>query len=320
VGVYEQYVPYSHFLLGIENDSEKQSIDKTIPTSIDKSFQSDDKSSKRGIFQRVVDRHRRKHKKKKKQRTEASDKHHPLHHLLEGASAFSHWKKAQKQQHQVQTTIQDGEAAEVDWNKWKYAMSDDFQLTSHQIGLVKELARRVLLKAKNSKETAASEADLMTAVSTKSFSERVDNVPWGGVNQEVTKWWPRRDKNQNKVSTQSEGARLLAAYLKIMKWPKVCVPLPLCLFYMILVLTTECFICRRICMSNFLSSCVPKAVIQKLQYYIHWNGVKSIFLGETACYNLEKFQSFVLTTSFIVHSGRLLQHALQVHISGCNSV
>ena len=39
---------------------------------------------------------------------------------------------------------------------------------------------------------------------------------------DVTRWWPRKDKNSNKVSAQSEGARLLAAYLKIMKWPKVC--------------------------------------------------------------------------------------------------
>ena len=117
----------------------------------------------------------------------------------------------------------------------KMVMMHDFQLTLYQIGLVKELAKRVVLKAKNNTITSSEGnsvdydcvnnigCDDSKTVVSQDFAQRVNNVPWGGVtNVDVTRWWPRKDKNSNKVSTQSEGARLLAAYLKIMKWPKVC--------------------------------------------------------------------------------------------------
>lgn len=218
---YQRHVPYSHLFLGVDNTNADaaSSIQETAETTME-----NDTTAKKGIFKRVVDRHRQQRDKKKQRRD--SSKQHPLHHLLEGAYAFSHWKKQHKQQQQQQLEIKDNKDIEVDWNKWKYAMSDDFQLTSHQTGLIKELAKRVLLKAKLAKSMSSpSVADeSITAVSTKGFAERVDSVPWGGVSQSVTKWWPRKDNNQDRVSTQSEGARLLAAYLKIMKWPKASYP------------------------------------------------------------------------------------------------
>ena len=159
-------------------------------------------------------------------------------------------------------------------------MSDDWKLTSQQHGLIKELAKRVLLKAKLGKSMSSPDAPVgsITAVSTKAFAERVDSVPWGGVSQDVTKWWPRKDKSQDKVSTQSEGARLLAGYLKIMKWPKVSWT---CLLSLILY---ECklTIClmRRIFMSSSLLNSVLQGVSRKWQYCTHWNGVRSIVHGK----------------------------------------
>lgn len=219
---YERHVPYGHFLLGIEQHT--QTDDSVASAHETENTKQDDTVAKKGILKRVVDRHRQQ-RAKKKQRREGSEKLHPLHHLLEGASTFSHWKRQHKlqQQQQEMALVKDNKTIEVDWNKWKYAMSDDFELNSYQTGLIKELANRVLLKAKLAKSMSSPDADTnsMTAVSSKSFSERVDNVSWGGISQDATRWWPRKDKNQEKVSTKSEGARLLAAYLKIMKWPKV---------------------------------------------------------------------------------------------------
>jgi hypothetical protein len=228
---YDKYVvPCNHFLFEIGLDKPKgpilhQGIDDTVS-------QRDRNAKNKGIFKRVVEKHRKQRAEKKEQRRESSEKQHTLHHLLEGASVFSHWKKKHTQQVVVEKT--EDKPIQVDWSKWKYAMSDDFQLTPQQSSLIQELAKRVLLKSKLNKSMSApspparpmegdnSNTAVTTAVSTKSFSERVDSVAWGGVNSEVTRWWPRKDKNQNgKVSAQSEGARLLAAYLKIMKWPKV---------------------------------------------------------------------------------------------------
>lgn len=228
IGRYERHVPYSHYLLGINGDKVNgendpiphQDTDHTLPRK-------DADVNKKGIFKRVVDRHRQQRVEKKKQQRsgELSHKQHPLHQLLEGASAFSHWKKQQQQQQRPQRT--ENKTIEVDWTKWKYAMSDDFQLTSQQTNLIQQLAKRVLIKAKlhiSMSNPPPLENDTSNSnevvVSAKSFQERVDSVPWGGVNSEVTKWWPRK-KDKDVVLSQSEGARLLAAYLKIMKWPKV---------------------------------------------------------------------------------------------------
>ena len=232
---YETYMPFSQFLLGIQHRDNREVASSNVrqETIIDESSSNrsnNDNDEKRGILKRVVDRHRQKRAEKKKHRKTTSNRKHSLHHLLEGASTFSHWKQNQKQQYEQQKQNQQAvtnKTIEVDWKKWKYAMSDDFQLSSYQNGLIQELAKRVLLKAKIGKSMSTpEEIDSLSSstvlLSTKSFKERVDSVAWGGVtNQEVTRWWPSKDKNQNKVSTQSEGARLLAAYLKIMKWPKV---------------------------------------------------------------------------------------------------
>ncbi|KAL7518149.1 hypothetical protein ACHAWX_003004 [Stephanocyclus meneghinianus] len=218
-------------------------------TSSPPSMSADD--SKRGIIRRVVERHRRMRKERRPSKSkspihgdELLHRPHPVRHVLEGASVYSHWKKQQQhqhQQHQQQPHLATTENIPIDWKTWKYAMSDDFDLTSQQMGLIKELAERVLLASKHQYTTqdivdgkAIPLLDNTTiVVDTKSFSERVDSVPWGGVyNQEFTTWWPRKDERKylgfagrstTQVLTRTEGGRLLAAYLKIMKWPKVCI-------------------------------------------------------------------------------------------------
>ena len=133
-------------------------------------------------------------------------------------------------------------------------MTDDFELSSEQDTLVKELAKWVVVLAKQmgSKKSVEIVESLKTAsaaaaaavgggggndstavadnndgsdvaVVTKPFIERVDQVPWGGMlNNDSNRWYPRKDgKNSNRVSAQAEGGRLLASYLKIMKWQKV---------------------------------------------------------------------------------------------------
>ncbi|KAL7506505.1 hypothetical protein ACHAXN_009897 [Cyclotella atomus] len=232
IGRYERHVPYSHYLLGINNDLTDSANDPILHQDTDQpSPRKEVDVKKKGIFKRVVDRHRQQRaEKKERQRSgQSSYNQHPLHHLLEGASAFSHWKKQQQKKQHQQPERTENKTIQVDWSKWKYAMSDDFQLTSQQTNLIQQLAKRVLLKSKLHKSMSAPPEDddksnTVVAVSTKSFQERVDSVPWGGVNSEVTKWWPRKkikkDRDYDEVSSQSEGARLLAAYLKIMKWPK----------------------------------------------------------------------------------------------------
>ena len=218
----QKYGRYNDILSDLNIDNSDVETNDAIPIAVE-----EEHSKRKGVIKRVIDRHTQ-----KRQDTIRQGKH-PLHYLLEGASIFSHWKTNKKhhqhEQQQQQTKVNNNTntTIEVDWKKWKYAMTDDFQLTSYQVGLVKELAKRVVLKAKKSTRKSNDSIDSgndhsKTAVS-KDFAERVSNVPWGGVtNVDETRWWPRKDKNLNKVSTQSEGARLLAAYLKIMKWPKVC--------------------------------------------------------------------------------------------------
>lgn len=289
LGNYAYYMPFGRFFLGLQqrkstaggtnNDESKQATTSELQ-QMEKEATT---KKKRGILQRVVDSHRsrreeRKAKKMQKRQQsqqplvveEMERQRHPLRHILEEALAFSHWKKMQKELHHRERIEQQQkqqlagelqppkEEIEVDWNKWKYAMSDDYDLPSDQSSLVKELAARVLLKAKlmngasnnnnNNKgveqvdgkggssdnhggdsTTTTSTTSLSggTNVPNKPFSERVDNVPWGGVyNVDATRWWPRKDNGgkvvvATKISGLSEGGRLLAGYLKIMKWPKV---------------------------------------------------------------------------------------------------
>eukprot|EP00804_Cyclotella_cryptica_P010951 CCRYP_016674-RC/>CCRYP_016674-RC protein AED:0.37 eAED:0.37 QI:0/0.5/0.4/1/0.5/0.4/5/0/582 len=260
IETYTRYMPGSRFMLGISDyGQDRASHDDSKSPLHGSNGESSSSSSpsaggddlRRGIIQRVVDRHRRKRKARalsKNKPPVQSDgithhHHHPLKHVLEGALVFSHWKKRQQQSQQhLQPAQQQSitmESVPIDWKTWKYAMSDDFDLTSQQIALIKELAQRVLLSSKHPyitqdivEEKAIPPLNTTTTNTTiKSFSERVDSVPWGGVyDQDFTRWWPRRDdskvqamgggSNIPKVSTLSEGGRLLAAYLKIMKWPE----------------------------------------------------------------------------------------------------
>ncbi len=67
------------------------------------------------------------------------------------------------------------------------------------------------------------------------FHERVDSVAWGGgtknnYTDNILSWWPKQQSTKDQsssssssssttISSHSEGGRLLAGYLKIMKWP-----------------------------------------------------------------------------------------------------
>ena len=51
------------------------------------------------------------------------------------------------------------------------------------------------------------------------FQERLDAVSWGGIATDSTRWWQPQKDDTKKITTHSEAARLLAAYLKIMRWP-----------------------------------------------------------------------------------------------------
>ena len=154
---------------------------------------------RRGVIKRVIDRHRRKQQQQQHNNNDQRlgnhdtirhDKH-PLHYLLEGASIFSHWKARKRHQHEQKR--RETNVNENGWKKWKYAMSDDFQLTLYQIGLVKELAKRVVLKAKNNTITSSEgnsvdydcvnniSCDDSKTVVSQDFAQRVNNVPWGGV-------------------------------------------------------------------------------------------------------------------------------------------
>lgn len=199
--------------------------------------------TKKRIFKTVLTKHRKKHKDiitaadsnspdaQISAASEEIDRVHPIRHILEGASVFCHVKK-QKQAIKATATkkIAHKEAAEieVDWKKWRHSMTDDFQLTSDQAHLVKELEQRVVEKAASIRvcpdgveECAEGEKQVAslsggTNMPGRSFIERVDRVAWGGNDSHSTKWWPRKDaKDPNKIV---EGGRLLAGYLKIMKY------------------------------------------------------------------------------------------------------
>ncbi|KAL9187003.1 hypothetical protein ACHAXT_010723 [Thalassiosira profunda] len=193
---------------------------------------------KRGIFKRVTSEHKKKHKEHEQlsSASEEIDRKHPLRHILEGASIFWGRKKekteAEGAKKKTEKRGEEGGEIEVDWKKWKYAMSDDYELESDQASLVKELATRVISRAKkmtvcrNVSQTNCSEADQQiaslsegTSLSGQPLQERLDAVAWGGIDDDATRWWPRKDATDpKKVAAQSEGGRLLAAYLKIMKW------------------------------------------------------------------------------------------------------
>lgn len=230
---------------------------------------------KKTLFQRVTADHAKKHQDRtynndkvssssSSSASEEIDRMHPIRHILEGASIYTHVRK-QKQLMKLEVEkkkIQqhfpddhdnlDGDAAIViDWKKWKYAMSDDYELSSEEIFLVQTLAERVLAMSNTLVRcsTAGEDANAIStecnpeddnemqriAISSLSdglempyrpFHERVDSVAWGGeLNHDTDmSWWPKQnDKDISSTSTtisyHSEGGRLLAGYLKIMKWP-----------------------------------------------------------------------------------------------------
>lgn len=196
-----------------------------------------DETTKIGIFRSVLSKHRRKHKEVASDKasdvplsaaSEEIDRVHPIRHILEGASVFYHVKKQKQAIKGAKRAQKEGTEIEVDWKKWKFGMTDDFQLTSEQANLVKELEQRVVSKAERMRVCPdgggeCREGDKQVAslsggtnMPGRSFSERVDGVAWGGNNSDSTRWWPRKDaKDPNKMVP---GGRLLAGYLKIMHY------------------------------------------------------------------------------------------------------
>eukprot|EP00571_Detonula_confervacea_P007557 CAMPEP_0172320230 /NCGR_PEP_ID=MMETSP1058-20130122/40040_1 /TAXON_ID=83371 /ORGANISM="Detonula confervacea, Strain CCMP 353" /LENGTH=806 /DNA_ID=CAMNT_0013035453 /DNA_START=51 /DNA_END=2471 /DNA_ORIENTATION=+ len=248
IGNFVYYLPYAQWLvlrnpfaattmMGYYGESEQQ-----------KKKEEEDNQRRRGMFQRVAARHKKKHHEQQhtssSSASEEIDRKHPIRHILEGASIFFHHRKQkkmerkhQKQQHQGEHKNAGGESERVvDWKKWKYAMSDDYEMTSEEIRLVKVLAQRVIAKAdnistecKDSNEDCNNKSEKQIAslsegsnMPYRPIQDRLDAVSWGGVvNADSTRWWQRKNgRDTKKISSQSEGARVLAAYLKIMRWPK----------------------------------------------------------------------------------------------------
>lgn len=211
-----------------------------------------EETKKKGIFKTVLTKHRKKHNEITSHHNAAAqtttaatatsaseeiDRVHPIRHILEGASVFHHAarerqkdKKAAATTSTIKTTTATEEEMEVDWKKWKFGMTDDFDLTSAETNIVKELEQRVLSKASsiricpnNDNEECAENDKVIQSLSggstlpRKTFLDRVDSVPWGGYyDSDYTKWWPRQDsKDPNKMYG---GMRILAGYLKIMKY------------------------------------------------------------------------------------------------------
>ena len=214
-------------------------------------------NERRGVLRRIMARRRAKNEERLRERgeqaaassssaaSEGIDRVHPIRHILEGASIFSHHRKQKRLTEdgsEKNKRIRDGggdngNARVVDWKKWKYAMSDDYELGTEEIDLVRELARRVIVAAKDSARCPDDDANATDECNDgqrriasfsggsdtphRPFHERVDGVPWGGISDDTTRWWPRKSRSDplTTISAHSEGGRVLAAYLKIMKWP-----------------------------------------------------------------------------------------------------
>jgi len=213
---------------------------------------------RRGGLRRIMARRRAKNEERLRNRgkraaassssaaSEGIDRVHPIRHILEGASIFSHHRKqkrltedgSEKNKRDRDGGGDNGDARVVDWKKWKYAMSDDYELGTEEIDLVRELARRVIVAAKDSARCPDDDANATDECTDgqrriasfsggsdtphRPFHERVDGVPWGGISDaDPTRWWPRKSRSDplTTISAHSEGGRVLAAYLKIMKWP-----------------------------------------------------------------------------------------------------
>ena len=262
IGNFIHYLPYAQFLAYSNPFSSRVTSEDLLEIATKQ--EEEEKQAKKGIFKRLVSRHRKRHFESEEQNhhqesaaSEEIDRKHPIRHILEGASIFSQHRKQKKLERKEKKRQKkelkkkkgkqastDKEVVEIDWKKWKYAMSDDYDLKTSEVSLVKELAVRVINRArkntvcKDSTITNCSDSEKEVAslsggrnLPHRSFQERLDNVPWGGVETDANRWWPRKDNNKDKISSQSEGGRVLASYLKIMKWPadlKVKYPFKLC--------------------------------------------------------------------------------------------
>jgi len=258
IGNFIHYLPYAQFLAYSNPFKARVDLVEIATTQEEK------QEGKKGIFKRIVSRHRKRHIESEEQHhhqesaaSEEIDRKHPIRHILEGASIFSQHRKQKKLERKEKKREKkelkkmkgkqastDKEVVEIDWKKWKYAMSDDYELKTSEVSLVKELAVRVINRArkntvcKDTTITNCSDSEKEVAslsggrnLPHKSFQERLDSVPWGGVETDANRWWPRKDNDKDKISSQSEGGRVLASYLKIMKWPadlKVKYPFKLC--------------------------------------------------------------------------------------------
>ena len=253
IGNFIHYLPYAQWLV-FSNPFTSRMLDDDIDVASYK--RKDNHRMKKGMFQRVLQRHKKKQHDKETSSSSSGgasdeiDRKHPIRHILEGASIFFHHRKEKrieqkekkkKKQQQQHDAMDDNREIVVDWKKWKYAMSDDYELKSNEIGLIKELAQRIITKgtenavcsskgptdstnisdcSENDKVIPSLSGGSEIMLLSRSFHDRLDAVSWGGLDMESNRWWPpRKGGDKNTVSSQSEGGRLLAAYLKIMKWP-----------------------------------------------------------------------------------------------------
>jgi hypothetical protein len=269
IGQFSLHLPYAQWLV-LRNPTFAFNSPATVEVDSPLSLYGDDhdlhkigSKERRGVLQRIMARRRAKNKERREQRGERAaasssssaasggiDRVHPIRHILEGASIFSHHRKQKRLTEDGSEKNKrdlpgggddgggDGDARVVDWKKWKYAMSDDYELGTEEIDLVGVLARRVIAAAKESARCPDDDAnatdectDSQRRIASFSggsdmphrpFHERVDGVPWGGISDaDTTRWWPRKSSSDphTMISAHSEGGRVLAAYLKIMKWP-----------------------------------------------------------------------------------------------------
>ena len=265
IGHLVHYLPsYTHWLV-LRNPF--VSVDMEALESAYTSTEQKTKEEKRrkGLF-RVLNKHKKKHQDatttaaggggpSSSSASEEIDRKHPVRHIIEGASIFSRHRKQKKMEKEEKLKLakqkkkkeegagkaEDEEQAsgeiEVDWKKWKYAMSDDYDLKSDEMSLIKELAQRVITRASTNMKVCKEDATVSECnesekeiaslseggsnMPNKPIQERLDAVAWGGIDSYSTKWWAKKGcKDPKRISAHSEGGRLLAAYLKIMKWPK----------------------------------------------------------------------------------------------------
>ena len=175
----------------------------------------------------------------------------PIRRILQKASIYSHHRKQTRMKNREEKEnsktsnngIVGGITLDVEWKKWKYAMTDDYELTPNEIQLVKELAGRVITHSyaqcppgddvnnNNNKTISCKETEMSipsqsggSDIPNRPFQERVDIVSWGGIhNNDDTRWWPHVSNTDpsTMISANVDGGRLLAAYLKIMKWDSI---------------------------------------------------------------------------------------------------